>query len=321
MQNITKPKEGHLMVTMLIPWILFGLLIILMFILDLLIFNRNDREISIREAIGWTFLWIGVALLFNLYIYFARGFEDALTFLTAYLVEKSLSVDNLFVFLLIFQYFKSPPSSMRKVLFWGVLSALILRALFIGLGIVLISQFHWILYLFGAFLIFTGIKLWFEKDKEIHPEDNPVLRLFRHFFPVTENYVGSKFIVWRNGAYVATPLVVVLLAIETTDIIFAVDSIPAVLAITFDPFLVFTSNIFAILGLRSLYFVLSHMMSIFHYLHYGLALILVFIGGKMLMMDVVQIPIGLALGFVFLVLVITVFLSVIRNKSNIKGRQ
>lgn len=299
-------------------WILFGAVVVVMFFLDLVVFNRSERLISIKEAMGWTFVWIAVALLFNVYIYYERGFEDALAFLTAYLVEKSLSVDNLFVFLLIFKYFQTPPQSMRKVLFWGVLSALVLRAVFIGLGIVLISQFHWILYLFGFFLIFTGIKLWFEKDKEIHPEKNPLLRLFRRFFPVTENYVGNRFMVMRDGRYLATPLMIVLIAIETTDIIFAVDSIPAVLAITFDPFLVFTSNIFAILGLRSLYFVLSHMMDLFHYLHYGLSIILVFIGGKMLLTDIVHIPITWALGVVFAVLAISVCLSILRTRNSNK---
>lgn len=302
------------MIATYFPWIVFGLLIVIMFTLDLLVLNRKEREGSMKEMVGWTCLWIGVALLFNLYIYFVRGFEDALTFFTAYLIEKSLSVDNLFVFLLVFKYFQTPPSSMRKVLFWGVLTALILRAVFIGLGIVLISKFHWLLYIFGVFLIFTGVKLWFEKDKEIHPEDNPVLRLFRHFFPITPHYEHGKFFILKNGVYFATPLMVVLLVIETTDIIFAVDSIPAVLAITFDPLLVFTSNIFAVLGLRSLYFVLAHMMTLFHYLHYGLAIILVFIGIKMLLMDVVEIPIAAALSFVFVILSASVLLSIRRNK-------
>lgn len=303
----------------LFPWIFFGLLILIMFTADLLIFNRKERFISMKEAIGWTCLWIGLALFFNMYIYFSRGAEDALIFLTAYLIEKALSIDNLFIFLLIFKYFHTPPESMRKVLFWGVLSAVILRAVFIGLGIVLISQFHGLLYLFGAFLLFAGCKLWFEKDKEIHPEKNPILRLFRYFFPVSNHYEGGKFFIHHQGVYMATPLVIVLLAIETTDVIFAVDSIPAVLAITFDPFLVFTSNIFAVLGLRSLYFVLSHMMTIFHYLHYGLAIILVFIGAKMLLMDLVEIPIVFALGFVFVVLSVSVLLSVLRNKY--KGKK
>lgn len=305
----------------LISWVVFGVLVLAMLLLDLLISNRSDRKANIKEAMVWTCIWIGLALVFNLYIYYVRGFDDALTFLTAYLVEKSLSIDNLFVFLLIFKYFQTPPKSMRVVLFWGVLSALVFRAIFIGLGIVLITKFHWLLYIFGVFLIFTGIKLWFEKDKEIHPENNPVLRLFRYFFPVTENYVGNKFIVKRNGLYLATPLMIVLIAIETTDIIFAVDSIPAVLAITFDPFLVFTSNIFAILGLRSLYFVLSHMMSIFFYLHYALAIILVFIGGKMIVMDIIDIPISMALGIVFCVLAISIILSVLRNRYMKKGTE
>lgn len=295
----------------LLPWILFNFFIVAMLAVDLLIFNRKAHFISMREAINWTIVWIAVALFFNLYIYHSRGAEDALQFLTGYLIEKSLSIDNLFVFLLIFKYFHTPASSLHKVLFWGVLGAIVLRALFIWLGIALITQFHWIIYLFGVLLIVTGIKLWLEKDKEIHPEKNPVLKIFRYFFSVSDHYEQNKFFVVKNAHYIATPLFIVLLAIETTDVIFAVDSIPAILAITSDPFLVYTSNIFAILGLRSLYFVLSHIMSLFHYLHYGLSVILVFIGLKMIATDFFHIPTTVALGFVFFVLLISILLSLL----------
>lgn len=295
----------------LLPWILFNLFIVLMLALDLLVFHRKAHAVSMKEAICWTAFWIGLALLFNVYIYYTRGLEAALSFLTGYLIEKSLSVDNLFVFLLIFKYFNTPVQSLHKVLFWGVLGAIILRALFIWFGIVLIANFHWIIYLFGAFLVVMGIKLWQEKDKEIHPERNLILRLFSYWFPFTKDYVNDRFFVVRNSKYYATPLFAVLIAIETTDVIFAVDSIPAILAITLDPFIVYTSNIFAILGLRSLYFVLSHIMTLFHYLHYGLSVILVFIGMKMLFVDFVKIPTLVALGIVFFVLLASIVLSLI----------
>lgn len=295
----------------ILHWVFFNLFIVLMLAIDLLVFSRKAHVVTMKEAVGWTIFWIGLATLFNIYIYYARGLPDALNFLTGYLIEKSLSVDNLFVFLLIFNYFQTPSTSMHKVLFWGVFGAIILRAIFIWLGIVLITKFHWMIYLFGVFLIFTGIKLWLEKDKEVYPEKNPILRIFRYFFPVSNNYEDDKFFIIKQSKYYATPLFVVLIAIETTDIIFAVDSIPAILAITYDPFLVYTSNIFAILGLRSLYFVLSHMMSLFHYLHYGLSIILVFIGVKMLLADLILIPTWIALGIVFLVLVVSITISLL----------
>jgi len=300
----------------LLPWILFNIFIVCMLAIDLF-FHRKNRVISIREAVGWTLFWIVIALLFNLYIYYDRGPDDALKFLTGYLIEKSLSVDNLFVFLLIFKYFHTPPSSLHKVLFWGVLGAILLRALFIWLGIVLIANFSWMVYVFGVFLVYTGIRLWMEKDKKIHPENNPLIKIFRYLFRFTKDYEEDKFFVRKSGQYFATPLFVVLLSIETTDVLFAIDSIPAILAITYDPFLVYTSNIFAILGLRSLFFVLSHVMTLFHYLHYGLSLILIFIGTKMIIIDVFKIPTVAALGFVFLVLIASVLLSLIfpENKS------
>lgn len=291
-------------------WVGFNLLIFILLGVDLF-FHRGEREISIKQAVAWTLFWIVLALAFNVFIYFLKGEEAALAFLTGYLLEKSLSIDNLFVFLLIFSYFRTPTNLLHRVLFWGVLGAIIFRALFIFLGIALITMFHWILYLFGAFLIFTGIRFAFQKDIEIHPENNFVLRLFRKYFPVTESYVGHHFFTKINHHLVATPLLIVLLAIETTDILFAFDSIPLILGITLDPFIVYTSNIFAILGLRSLFFVLAHFMKIFHYLHYGLAVLLVFIGVKMLLSEFVRIPLPATLGVVLVVLGLSIFLSTV----------
>jgi len=286
------------MSTGLLEWGIFGAVIVVMLALDLGVFHRKAHEIKTKEALGWTAVWIALALLFNLGIYFYRGPEPALQFLTGYLIEKSLSIDNIFVFLLIFSYFRVEHRYQHTVLFWGILGALLMRAIFIAAGVALIQHFHWIMYVFGGFLVMTGIKMVFQKDKEIHPERNPVLRLFRRLMPVTEDYVGGKFFVRMGGRTFATPLFVVLLVVETTDLIFAVDSIPAVLAITIDPFIVFTSNVFAILGLRALYFALEGAMRHFRYLHYGLSSILVFIGIKMLLIDVYKIPIGIALAVV-----------------------
>lgn len=299
------------MMSNIFPLLIFNLFIIVMLAIDLLVFNRKAHSVSMKEAIGWSIFWVCLALLFNVFIYYDRGVDDALNFLTGYIVEKSLSVDNLFVFLLIFKYFKTPITSLHKVLFWGVLGAIILRALFIWLGIVLITSFHWIIYIFGLFLVVTGIKLWFEKEKEIDPDKNPVLKFFRFFIPFTKNYEHNQFFVIKDSRYVATPLFAVLLTIETTDLIFAVDSIPAILAITTDPFIVYTSNIFAILGLRSLFFVLSHIMSLFHFLHYGLSIILIFIGAKMLLADLYKVPTWAALTVIFSVLMISIIISLI----------
>ncbi len=295
----------------LLPWVLFNAFVLLMLGLDLFVFHSRARAVSLKEALYWCLFWECLALSFNGYIYYARGLEDALNFFTGYLIEKSLSMDNLFVFILIFKYFQTPKKAMHKVLFWGVLGAMLMRALFIVLGIALISRFHSLIYLLGAFLVYTGIHLWRQHDKEIHPENNPVLKLFYRFFPVTKEYVGEQFFVRKAAVTLATPLFVTLLMIETIDIIFALDSIPAILAITTDPFIVYTSNIFAVLGLRSLYFVLSHMMELFHYLHHGLALILLFIGLKMLLSDVVHLQTVVALGFVLIVLLGCVFASIL----------
>ena len=295
----------------LLLWGGFNVFVLAMLAVDLGLFHKRAHEIHFREAAAWSIAWIMLALLFNVGVYFWRGKETALQFLTGYLLEKSLSVDNLFVFLLIFSYFKVPPVYQHTALFWGILGALIMRALFIVSGIALIKRFHWILYLFGAFLIFTGVKLAFEKDKEVEPEKNPALRLFRRWMPMTDQYEGSKFFVRKGGRLFGTPLFVVLLVVETTDIVFAVDSIPAVLAVTRDTFIVYTSNVFAILGLRALYFVLADFMRLFHYLHYGLAIVLSFVGIKMLLSEIYSISILLSLGVIASVLTLSVVASII----------
>ena len=290
-----------------------------MLALDLGVFHRRAHVIKIKEALMWSGAWIILALLFNLGIYFWQGEERALEFLTGYLIEKSLSVDNIFVFLLIFSYFNVPSVYQHKVLFWGILGALIMRAVFIAAGITLIENFHWVIYVFGAFLILTGVRMALQKDRKIRPERNPVLRLFRRFVPVTKGYEGSRFLVKRAGRYLSTPLFVVLLVVETTDILFAVDSIPAILAVTLDPFIVYTSNVFAILGLRALYFAIAGIMRLFHYLHYGLSAILVFVGIKMFLADFYKIPIGIALGVIAVILIFAVIASVVWPHKNKPG--
>ncbi len=282
----------------LLLWALFNVFIILMLLLDLVVFHRRPHDVTVKEAFIWSAVWIAMALVFNFGIYHYMGQDLALKFLAGYLVEKSLSVDNLFVFLLLFSYFKVPTRYQHKVLFWGIFGALIMRLLFILGGIALIQRFHWVIYIFGAFLIFTGIKFAIEEEKEVHPEKNPILRMFRRFMPVTHDYEGSRFFVKRGAKVWATPLMIVLLVIETTDLIFAIDSVPAVLAITLDPFIVYSSNAFAILGLRALYFALAGMMRIFHYLHYGLAAILVYIGVKMTISGFYKIPLAVTLTFI-----------------------
>jgi TerC family integral membrane protein len=293
-------------------WVAFNVFVLMMLAVDLGVVHRRAHTVRLKEALIWSGIWIALALLFALGVYFWYGPQPALEFLTGYLIEKSLSVDNIFVFVLIFSYFKVPALYQHKVLFWGILGALVMRAIFIFAGIALLQRLHWIIYVFGALLILTGIKMAMEKDKEIHPDKNPVLRLFRRLVPVTEDYHADHFFVRRFGHYAATPLFIVLLVVETTDIIFAVDSIPAILAITVDPFLVYTSNVFAILGLRALYFALAGVMQLFHYLHYGLSAILVFVGAKMLLADVYKLPIGVALGVIAGILLISVIASVMR---------
>lgn len=290
-------------------WFLFGIVILAMLVLDLFVFHRKGKEITTKNALLWSFFWIGLALLFGVYVYFARGKEDALNFLTGYLIEESLSLDNLFVFLLIFDYFNTPKAAYHKVLFWGIFGAIVMRAILIASGLSLIQNFHWVIYPLGGFLIYTGFKFWFSKDTKIEPENNFVLKLFRSYFPVHPTYVGDQLFVKIDKRTIATPLFVVLLCIETTDLIFAVDSIPAILAITYDPFIVYTSNIFALLGLRTLFFALAGCMKLFHYLHYGLACILMLIGFKMILSAWLTLPIFLILGLVLTILLGSVLLS------------
>ncbi len=302
-------------------WILFNVFVLAMLALDLGVFHRRKHEVAFREAIGWTVLWISLAGVFAVLIYhfghvmtgrYTRpNSELSLEFVTGYLIEESLSVDNLFVFLVIFRYFAVPRKYQHEVLFWGVVGALVMRGVFILAGIKLLNAFSWLIYVFGAILIYSGIKLFRQQDANIDPGSNIVLRWFRKLFRVTDDYEGQKFFVFRNGIRYATPLAVVLVMIETTDLLFATDSIPAVLAITREPFIVYTSNVFAILGLRSLYFALAGMMEVFHLLHYGLSVILIFIGAKMLVSHYVHIPIGIALGTVAGVLVVSIVLSLI----------
>ena len=295
-------------------WIGFFVLILAMLAVDLGASRRRTQAMSLRTAAMWTGIWIGVALCFNAAIYLWRGAEPALEFFTAYLIEKALSVDNLFVFVLIFSMFGVPALYQRRVLFWGVIGALVMRGLFIGAGAALLHRFEWLMYVFGAFLIFTAIKLGLGGETEIKPERNPLIRLFRKIMPVTEQFDGERFFVRHAGVLMATPLFLVLLVVESTDLVFAVDSIPAVLAVTQDPFLVYTSNVFAILGLRALYFLLAGAMTKFHYLKLALSLILGFVGVKMLIADIYKIPIALSLGVITGLLTIAVVASLIRAR-------
>jgi tellurite resistance protein TerC len=295
-------------------WILFNLFVLAMLALDLVVFHRRAHTVKFREALMWSGLWIGLAAVFAVIVYYWHGRAASLQFVTGYVIELSLSIDNLFVFLLIFRYFRVPSTHQHKVLFWGILGALVMRAVFILLGVGLIKKFHWIIYIFGALLVYSGIKLFRQQEAEIHPERNPLLRLFRKWMPVTKDYVGNKFFVRQPGLY-ATPLFIVLLVVETTDVLFAVDSIPAILAITLNAFIVYTSNVFAILGLRSMYFALAGMMELFHYLHYGLALVLIFVGSKMLASHYIDLPTELALGIVAVILVVSVLASLIHPQK------
>lgn len=276
-------------------WVGFTAFVLAMLALDLGVFHRKTHEVPVREALAWTAVWVSLALSFNVGIYFWFGLERALEFLTGYVIEQALSVDNLFVFIVIFQVFAVPPRLQHRVLFWGILGALVMRAVFIVLGAALIESFHGVIYLFGAFLLFTGIKLLVQRGEEVHPERNPLFRLFRRFVPSVREYREGNFTVVEGGKRYATPLLLVLVAIEATDIVFAVDSIPAIFAVTTDPFIVYTSNIFAILGLRSLYFALAGMMGKFHYLKFGLSLVLVFVGTKMLVAGIYKVPILVSL--------------------------
>jgi len=299
-------------------WIVFGGVVTGVLALDLGVFHRKAHVVHFKEAIAWSAVWISLALLFNLGIFIWRGSDDGVKFLTGYLIEKSLSVDNVFVFALIFTYFKVPGEYQHRILFWGILGALVMRAILIAVGITLLENFHFVIYIFGGFLIFSAYRLVKDKDREIHPERNPVIRLAKKVIPTTDTYHGAKFFVVENAKRVATPLFIVLLVVEVTDLIFAIDSIPAILAITTDSFIVYTSNVFAILGLRALYFALAGILQMFHYLHYGLAVILAWVGVKMLMTDVWKAPIVLSLGVVAGILAVSVLLS-LKLKPQGKG--
>jgi tellurite resistance protein TerC len=297
-------------------WIGFNVFVLAMLALDLGVFHRKAHVVSFREATAWTAAWITLALLFNLGLWHYAGPQKALEFFTGYLIEYSLSVDNIFVFALLFSYFAVPPKFQHRVLFWGILGALVMRAIMIGAGTVLIAKFAWIIYVFGAFLILTGIKMIVKRDEEFHPERNPVVKWFKRLMPVTTEYREDKFFVRENGIRLATPLFVVLLLVEVSDVIFAVDSIPAIFAVTTDPFIVYTSNVFAILGLRSLYFALAGVMNKFHYLKIGLGVVLSFVGVKMILAHTAwKIDTLVSLGVIVLVLTASVVLSLLWPKK------
>jgi len=294
-------------------WVGFNLFVLVMLALDLGVFHRQAHVVSFKESITWTVVWVALALVFNGGVWHFAGSRKALEFFTGYLIEKSLSVDNVFVFALLFSYFAVPPVYQHKVLFWGILGALVMRAVMIAAGAALIAKFTWIIYLFGAFLIFTGIKMVLKREEEIHPERNPVVRWFKKLMPVTTDYRQDRFFVVENGLRHATPLFVVLLLVEVSDLIFAVDSIPAIFAVTTDPFIVYTSNVFAILGLRSLYFALAGVMDKFHYLKIGLGVVLAFVGAKMLLAHTAyKLDTLVSLGVVVGILAISVIASLLR---------
>jgi tellurite resistance protein TerC len=305
----------------LLFWMIFGVVVLGMLGIDLLVFHRRAHAVKIKEALIWSAVWIGVALLFCAGVYFWRSKDTALLFLTAYVLEKSLSVDNLFVFIVLFSYFGIGPQYQHRVLFWGIMGALILRGVFIFAGVALIEKFHWTVLIFGLILIVTGVRLVFKKDDDVHPEKNPILRLFRKFFPVSGTFNEQKFFTRENGKLLATPMLVALVAIESTDVVFATDSVPAVLAISTDPFVAYTSNIFAILGLRALYFAVAGVLKYLRYLNYGLALVLVFIGAKMVLVNlhkfahlekpVFKIPVGLSLAIVLGILLLSALASLV----------
>lgn len=301
-------------------WVGFNAFVLGMLLLDLLVFNRKAHVVKMREALGWSFFWIVLSLSFNYIVYRNMGRQAGLEFLTGYLIEKSLSVDNLFVFLLIFSYFRVPPQYQHKILFWGILGALVLRAIFILVGAALLAKFSFLLYVLGAFLVYTGIKMATNAgEPEIDPDSNPVVKFLSRHLPITSQLHEGKFFVRKDGLLFATPLLVVLVMVETTDVVFAVDSIPAILAVSRDTFIVYTSNVFALLGLRALYFALEGLMRLFHYLHYGLSLILIFIGSKLLLSEVYHMSMGLSLGVVGAILVLSVAASLLFPKQEEKA--
>src|SRR5436309_640635 len=290
-------------------WGIFFLLLLGMLALDLGVFNRREHRIGLREALLWSVVWTAVGLAFNLWIALRFGRQPGLEFLTAYIIERALSFDNIFVFVILFNYFAVPAEQQHRVLFWGILGALLSRGLFIGVGTALISRFEWLLFVFGAFLVYTGFKMFRGEEPEVHPEKNPVVRLFQRFVPLTGSYHGKRFLIREGGRVRATPLLLVLVVIEATDVLFAVDSIPAVFGVTRNTFIIFTSNIFAILGLRALYFLLAGLMVKFHYLGYGLGVVLAFVGAKMVLHPWLPIPTEWSLAVVLTVLALSVAAS------------
>jgi tellurite resistance protein TerC len=297
-------------------WIGFNVFILIMLILDLGVFHRKAHQVSIREALTWTGVWIGLAFAFNVFVYYQLGEQQAFEFFTGYIIEKSLSVDNIFVFIMIFSYFQVPHEAQHKVLFWGIGGALVMRVIFILAGIELIHEFHWLIYIFGAFLIFTGFRFITQQEIRIEPDRNPVVKLIRKMFRVTPAFHDNRFFVTVDKKLWATPLFVVLIMIEVSDLIFAVDSIPAILAISDDSFIVYTSNVFAILGLRSLYFALAGIEKYFRYLKYGLAVVLIFVGVKMCIADWYKIPIEISLSFIVLTLGVFLLASMVMREKN-----
>ena len=297
-------------------WIGFAVLIAIMLALDLGVFNKNAHKVAVKEAMIWSAVWISMAILFNVFVYFEFGQTKALEFLTAYVIEYSLSVDNIFIFILIFTFFAVPSRYQHKILFWGIVGALIMRGIFIFAGVALINKFHWIILVFGAFLVYSGVHMLFQKNEEMDPEANPVVKFFKKFLPVTHELHGGKLFIRQNAKLFATPLFLVLLVIESSDLIFAVDSIPAVLSISQDTFIVYTSNIFAILGLRSLYFAVAGIMDLFRFLKIGLAFVLSFVGLKMLVSYFhFEIPIMLSLGIIISILILSILASVLIKKK------
>jgi tellurite resistance protein TerC len=298
-----------------LQWGVFLALVFGMLALDLGVFHRKEHRVGLRESVFWSIFWTILALIFNAWVYWRGGPQPGIEFLTGYIIERSLSFDNIFVFIVIFNYFAVPAEYQHRVLFWGILGALISRGLFIGLGTALLSRFEWLILVFGAFLVYTGVKILLQKETDVHPEKNPVLRLFQRFVPLTTRYHGKKFFVREGARLVATPLMLVLVVVEATDVVFAVDSIPAVFGVTRDPFIVFTSNICAILGLRALYFLLAGLMHKFQYLGFGLGLVLVFVGAKMLLHDWLPIPTEWSLGIVLAILTLAIVASLLRPAS------
>lgn len=300
-------------------WVGFNLFVLGMLALDLGVFHRKVHKVGFKESISWTLVWVALALVFNLGLYFAAGSESALEFLTGYLIEKSLSVDNIFVILMIFTFFRVPDRYQHKILFWGILGALAMRAGFIMAGVALIQRYHWVIFVFGGFLVLSGIKMALPQKEEVNLDKNLALKILRRFIPFTSSYESPTFFVKKNGRLLATPLFAALFMVEVTDLIFAVDSIPAILAVSSDPFIVYTSNAFAILGLRSLYFAVSGLVEVFHYLKYGLSGILIFVGAKMLIMDFYKIPTLVALGAVLGILCFSILASILWPKPGKKN--